>query len=116
MPTISETIRIRGNDKIALEIKIGNGQIGGYSFLLDSRSLTPKTTTPRKSTYALGEGADLRFRVLIGTVKVKDVQRSTNRTTVTLTVRQGTSVRQFRETEQATEGGVVNYGVALTFI
>lgn len=115
MPTIAEMVTIKENKKVTLEMKIGSGQIGGYAILLGGQMLEPESETPSRAVYDLGLGNDLRWKVLIGTVKVKDVQAATNQTTVTITVKHGGSAVSFRDKEEANEGGIVHYGVSLAF-
>jgi hypothetical protein len=116
MPTISETVRLRGNDEVELEIVIGSGQIGGFSVLLESRELEPTHVSESRAKYPLGKADDVRFTVLIGTVKVRDVNKTSNQTTITATVRQGATERIFKDREEAQPDGIVTYGLAISFV
>lgn len=116
MPTIAETVRVRGNDDVILSITIGDGQIGGASILLDSRELVPVLADGMHFRYLLGRGDALRFSILVGTVKVKDVNAASDNTTVTATVIQGQSQRIFRDHAKAPTNGIVNYGLSISFI
>lgn len=117
MPTISEKVRVVASETpVSLTIEIGSGQIGGYSVMLDSEELTPKSKDETRAEYSLGTGEHVQFRVLIGVIKVQDVNPATDQTTVTVTVTQGNAQRIFRDSEKAKPGGKVNYGLAISFV
>ena len=84
--------------------------------MLDSDELTPTSKDETKAEYLLGTGEHVQFRVLIGIVKVQDVNPQTDQTTVTVTVTQGHAQRIFRDTEMAKPGGKVHYGLAIAFV
>jgi hypothetical protein len=115
MATITESFHIRGDDPVRVTLKIGNGQLGGFSAMLGPDELSPASTTASRAVYDLGRGSAVRFQIFFASVLVKDVNPSTDETIVTAEVQQASKVMTFAQNETAPAGGIVNYAVAILF-
>lgn len=115
MATITETFTIKGDAEVTLRINIGEGQIGGYHVVFKSKNQDPVSQDAGHAFYRLGQGQQLRYEDLVGTVLVKDVSPKTDRTSITVTVAQGDKQSVFTQSAIATTGGTVAYGIAIFF-
>ena len=115
MATISESFSIKGTDEVRVRLDVGNGQIAGFSAVMESKQLTPSSQNESHAEYLLGPGDKVRFCDFIATVLVKDVNQQSNATVVTATVSQGMKRMTLEQDEEAPEGGTVSYAVAIFF-
>jgi hypothetical protein len=84
--------QVKQNAPIFFEVKIGNGQVGGTALRLNGSSIPVNPTGPTR----IGEdGQDLRRSVLQSITTVKDISRTTNKTSVEHTLSGGLATEVF---------------------
>ena len=71
--------QVKANTPIFFEVRIGNGQVGGTALRLNGSSIPVNPTGPTK----IGQDdQDLRSSVLQSITTVKDISKTTNKTSV----------------------------------
>jgi hypothetical protein len=84
--------QVKQNTPIFFEVKIDNGQVGGTALRLNGSSIPVNPTGPTR----IGEdGQDLRRSVLQSITTVKDISRTTNKTSVEHTLSGGLATEVF---------------------
>ena len=104
------------NQAVRLTIVIGDAQVGGSSLVLDS---TPVKTGPNGQVLdiAIGAGDEIRYKTLECTTTVRDINPSTNKTSVTYMFRGGKVDQDFPySVEVRTEGGYARYFINFLFV
>jgi hypothetical protein len=115
MPSIRETFRIHGNDAVTLTFTIGDAQIGGFSTFHKGTKITPATVNESRARYELGAGSDVRFSDVSTHAFVKDVNKLTNHTSLTVAISQGNRTSAYSMEKVAPSNGTVDYAIALWF-
>lgn len=112
MPTQVDTYTVQDGETVFLTLDIGEGQTGYSTAMIGSRKVASRR---RIKQLELGDGADLRGKVLVTTTTVVDLQRDHDRTSVTLTLTDGTTLVR-PQSQDADASGVVVYLFVVTFL
>jgi hypothetical protein len=96
---------------VSLRVTIGEAQAGATSVFLgrDQMAGGPQA-------WALGAGTALRGKILVVSTVVVDVRPETDRTSVTLQLKNGDSESSWTDTENAPTGGAVPYLFVVSFV
>lgn len=106
--------RAKPKTPLRLTITVGNAQIGGVNLEWNGKL----TERKRLKNIAIGKaGEDVRGEILGTLVKVKDVNKKTNRTSVTYTFTGGKKPATFKYAMDVEgTGGYVNYNIDFLFV
>ena len=109
--TETELYAVGDSHSITLQITIGDGQVGGSHVVLDGADVP---TNPL-GHYVI-RGDNLRYKLLICTTQVKDVQANTNRTSVAYSLSGGTEDQEFAYAVAVADNGTATYSITIAFI
>jgi hypothetical protein len=105
--------QVKKNTPVFLEILIGDAQVGGTAMRLNGASVV---VNPTGRTQIGKDGQDLRRSVLNVITTVKDVNKDTNKTSVTHKVTGGLSTQDFPyAVEVKADKGVARYLITYVF-
>ena len=112
MPIHIDTYAVQDGETVFLTLHIGEGQSGHSTVMIGSEK---KASRKEITDLELGDGADLRRKVLITTTTVVDLQRDHDHTSVTLELTDGNSLVK-EQSQDADASGVVVYVFIITFV
>lgn len=114
MPTVTAKYPVKESERIMLDVIIGDGQAGGSAAFIGPEE---KAAGPRIEGVNLGEGSDLRGKVLVVSSTVVDIRPEHDRTSVTVTLRGGYPDEfPIVQTATTTPSGAANYLTVVTFV
>jgi hypothetical protein len=93
-------------------MKVGEGQPGVTTVFFDHEK---KASRQKVSRLPLGDGAEIRGKILVVSTTVVDLLKEHDRTSVTLVLANGTE-QKFPDSEEATDSGLVNYLFAIRLV
>lgn len=111
MPTHVDTYTVQDGETVFLTLQIGEGQPGYSTVMIGSEK---KASRKVIKDLELGDGADLRGKVLITATTVVDLQQDHDRTSVTIKLTDGHDLSK-RKSQKADPSGVVVYLFVITF-
>lgn len=103
-----------GKAPITLEVSIGNADVGGTFVAFDGNDVNPQPN----GTWTIGTaGEDLRYKLLVCTTNVKDINPQTNKTSVTYKLSGGAESQKFPFSIDVLQyGGYAIYFITFAFI
>lgn len=105
-----------GKSPVTLEVIIGNADIGGTFVAFAGTALEPNPGT--NDTWTIGTpGEDMRYKLLVCTTNVKDINPQTNKTSVTYKLSGGAKSQSFPfSIGVRQDGGYAMYSITFAFI
>ena len=115
MPSIRETFRIEGDAPVSLSFSVGDAQIGGFSTFHNGTKIAPTSANETNAHYELGNGSSVRLTDVSTQAFVRDVNKQTDHTSLTVAIRQGNRTATYSMEKVAPTDGTVDYSIALWF-
>ncbi|MDH3253178.1 MAG: hypothetical protein OEM41_10330 [Ignavibacteria bacterium] len=110
----TRTYAVGRRSTVYLTVTIGDGQVGGSSVLWKGEIIGEGVIQKLKIG---GPGEKLRFKTFRCSTRVKDINPSTNRTSVTHNLSGGQKEREFLFAADVTsEGGYATYSITFVFV